>query len=316
MTEKFPIYQRHSNMTEGKMKKESLTKVPTFSMKEISDVKFGGFAVDNHLCAGPDKHLYRSKTLPQAMILAADQGKGFHLTTSFEWSSMAYLWQKAKTLNDCTIDLHEETWQWVMGLFMNQDGHVDILANLDVTYGGSPYGRGTISKSGKANLALVCDGEGSNWLKEWSPGIFDGMSVYIAEANNSKGEFFPISRTTKNSIILPKSNTLTNGTATFCILKHVSTDVTAGMNSGDRITSLRESDDDLKPFAIPGSLDNKGKAEFGFDKFWFYKVKEKRAALRGGYFNDAAGAGVFCLSLDGAPSYSNCYFGFRACKAL
>lgn len=303
-------------MEEGKMKKESSTKVPTFLMKEVSGVIFGGFAVANHLCSGPDKHLYRSKTLPKAMILAADKGKGFHLTTSFEWASMAYLWQKAKTLDDYTIDLHEETWQWGMGLFMCLDGHVDTLANLDVTYSGSPYGRGTISKSEKANPALVCDGEGSNWLKEWSPGSFDGMSIYIAEANNGEGEFFSISRTTKNSIILPERNTLTNGTATFCILKHVATDVTVGMNSGDRITSLRESDDDLKPFAIPGSLDNKGKAEFGFDRFWFFKGKEKRAALRGGYFVVGAGAGVFCLHLLDAPSVSDCAIGFRACKAL
>ena len=298
------------------MKKESTTKVPTFSMKEVSGVIFGGFAVANHLYSGPDKHLYRSKTLPKAMILAADKGKGFHLTTSFEWASLAYLWQKAKTLDDCIIDLHEETWQWVMGLFMCPDGHVDILANLDVTYSGSPYGRGTIINSGKANPTLVCDGEGSNWLKKWSPGSFDGMIIYIAEANNGEGEFFPISRNTKNSIILPKGTTLTNGTATFCILKHVTTNVTVGMNSGDRITSLRESDDDLKPFAIPGSLDNKGKAEFGFDKFWFFKSKDKRAAFRGGLFGDGAGAGVFCLNLISAPAISSYYIGFRACKAL
>lgn len=298
------------------MKKESQTIVPTFSMKKISDVIFGGFAVANHLCAGSDKRLYRNKTLPQAMILAADKGKGFHLTTSFEWASMAYLWQKAKTLEDCAIDLHKETWQWVMGLFMHQDGHVDVLANLDVTYGGSPYGRGTIRKSGKENPILVCDGKGSNWLKKWAPGSFDGMSVYIAEADNGKGEFFPISRTTKNSIILPKSNTLTSGTATFCILKHVSTDVTVGMNSGNRITSLRESDNDLKPFAIPGSSDNEGKAELGFDRYWFYKCDTVRAAFRGGDFFDAADAGVFALDLDDAPSYAHDSIGFRACKAL
>lgn len=250
------------------------------------------------------------------MILAADKGKGFHLTTSFEWASMAYLWQKAKTLEDCAIDLHEETWQWVMGLFMHQDGHVDVLANLDVTYGGSPYGRGTISKSGKKNPVLVCDGKGSNWLKKWDPGSFDGMSVYIAEADNGAGKFFQILNTTKNSIIISKDNIPINGTATFCILKHVATDVTAGMIPGNRITSLRESDDNLKPFAIPGSSDNKGNAELGFDRFWFYKCDPVRAAIWGGYFHGGAVAGVFSLSLVAAPSDADYLIGFRACKTL
>lgn len=249
------------------------------------------------------------------MILAADKGKGFHLTTSFEWASMAYLWQKAKTIEDCAIDLHEETWQWVMGLFMHQDGHVDVLANLDVTYAGSPYGRGTISKSGKKNPVLVCDGKGSNWLKKWEPGSFDGMSIYIAEANNGEGKLCQIIHTTENSISI-SDDIPAPSTATFCILRHVAIDVTAGMSSGNRITSLRESDDDLKPFAIPGSSDNKGMAELGFDRFWFYKCNAVRAAVRGGNFVIAANAGVFVLYLGSAPSRADYYIGFRACKAL
>jgi len=294
----------------------ALIMVPSFSKKEVSGVKFGGFAAANHLCSGSDKRLYRTKTLPQAMILAADKGKGFHLTTSFEWASMAYLWQKAKTIEDCIVDLHEETWQWVMGLFMHQDGHLDVLANLDVTYSGSPYGRGTIKKSGKKNQAIVCDGSGANWLKQWVPGSFDGMSIYVAEANSGAGNFFQILHTTKNSIIIPKENIPISGTATFCILRHVATDVTAGMSSGDRITSLRESDDNLKPFAIPGSSNDEGKAELGFDRFWFYKCNTVRAAIRGGGFYDAAGAGVFALTLGAAPSDAHSSIGFRACKAL
>ncbi len=295
--------------------KHAITKVPVFSTKEVSGVTFGGFAVSNRLCSSSDKILYRGKTLPQAMILAADKGKGFHLTTSFEWASMAYLWQKAKTIEDCAIDLHEETWQWVMGLFMHQDGHVDVLANLDVTYAGSPYGRGTIKKSGDENQTIVCDGKGLNWRKKWIPGSFDGMSIYIAEANNGEGKLCQILHTTEKSISI-SGDIPAPSTATFCILRHVAVDVTVGMSSGDRIASLRESDDDLKPFAIPGSSDNKGMAELGFDRFWFYKCNTVRAAVRGGAFLDAADAGVFALHLNHAPSTANYNVGFRACKAL
>lgn len=40
------------------------------------------------------------------------------------------------------------------------------------------------------------------------------------------------------------------------------------------------------------------------------------AASRGGGFGNAGYAGVFALSLNHAPSYSNYNVGFRACKLL
>jgi len=297
------------------MKKEYHVKVPAFSIKNVSGVKFGGFAVDNHMCCGSHKRVLRGKNLPEAMIIAADKGKGWHLTTSFEWASMAYLWQKANTIDDCIVDIHAETYQWVMGLFMQPDGHVDILANIDVTYAGSPYGRGTISNSGKANPILKCDGKGLNWHKQWKPGSFNGLSIYIAEANNGAGEFFPIQKTTENSIILSKGVVPGNGIATYCIIKHVAIDVTSGMTSGNKITKLRESDAELKPFAIPASSGNNN-VEMIADRYWFYKGDSVRAALRGGNFDTAAVAGVFYLVMIDAPSNSYYGVGFRACKAL
>lgn len=295
---------------------ENKIMVQPFSVDGVSGVTFGGFAVDRFMCSRPDKRPYRSKTLPEAMIIAADKGKGSHLLTSFEWASLAYLWKNAKSLDDCPVDLHAETWQWVMGLFMKKDGHVDVLASLDVTAEKSPYGRGTIRGYGGSTPEVVCDGIGENWLKQWAPGEFDGRQIYIAEADNGAGKFYTIVNTLENAVQLPSGIDLKDGTATFCIVRHVSIDVTAGMDSGDKITSLRDSDPDLKAFAIPAASNDEGNVSLGYDRFWFYKMSEVRAALRGGAFADEALAGVFSLDLVTAPSYSYCVIGFRAGKAL
>jgi|GEM_PF-5099538 len=290
---------------------KNLINVPFFSSKEVSKVMFGGFDIDRFMLSGPDKLPIRNKTLPEAMIIAADKGKGYHLLTAFEWSSLAYLWKKAKSLDECAYDLHAETWQWVMGLFMESDGSVDVLGSLDVTYQGSPYGRGTIDNSDIVPT-LICDGKKENWLKKWSPGAFDGMKLYIAETE----KFFPIIKTSENSIALSSKTKVKKGSATFCIVRHVETDVTSGMNSGNRISSLRNSDPDLKAFAIPATSNILGTPDFGNDSFWFRKSAGMRAAIRGGSFSSAAYAGVFALYLCLAPSLSTCGVGFRAAKAL
>ena len=209
------------------------------------------------------------------------------------------------------FDLQGLIWQWVMGLFMQTDGHVDVLASLDLTYTGSPYGRGTISGSGGATPTLTCDGAGVNWLKNWTADEFNGYSLYIAET----GAFYTITDVTPTTIVLTNGDAPGNITATFVVVKHVATDVSGGCTSGQKILTLRDSDADLKPFAIPATTDGTGSATYGNDGYWFDKVA-LRAALRGGLFYNGAGAGVFALRLDYAPSDSNFLFGFRAGKAL
>jgi len=287
--------------------------VPEFTMKGIPNVKFGGFGLSRFMCTDKQKIPYWGKTLPEAMILAADQGKGSHLITAYEWAALAYLWQKAKKVDDLHFDLHAETWQWVMGLFMSGDGHVDVLASLDVSYHGSPYGRGTIKRNGKRR-ALVCNGAGSGWLKNWPPGKFSGMSVYIAEANNGDGGFYTLAGNKSNSLILDDAN-LESGKATFVVLKHIQTDVTQGLHSGEYVESLSRNND-LAPFAIPNKTSSNPNANFGNGRLWFQKSSHARAAIRGGDFNNTTGAGVFYLALNGAPSASSSNVGFRAAKAL
>ena len=293
---------------------KNLINVPSFSVDEVAGITFGGFGLDRFMATEKKIPLW-GKTLPEAMIICADKGKGCHLLTAFEWAALAYKWKEAKTLDELDIDLHAETWQWIMGLFMEPNGTVDVLGSLDVTYQGSPYGRGTVIVSKGETPTLLCDGEGESWLKKWTVGAFDGMKLYIAESEDDGG-FFPIIETAENALLLPAGANIENGTATFCIVRRVDTDITSGMSSGNRITSLWNSDPDLKAFAIPATLKSKGTPDLGNDRFWFYKGAGLRAALRGGDFDAGAAAGVFCLDLNDAPSDSSCVVGFRAGKAL
>lgn len=216
------------------------------------------------------------------------------------------------------FDLQGLVWQWVMGLFIGvagTDGHPEILGSLDVTYTGSPYGRGTISNSGGNPPVLTLDGTGVNWLKAWTVDAFNGMKVFIAEAAGGAGAFYAITDTTATTLLLTNGDAPGNGTATFVICKHVATDVGGGCTSAQNILTLRDADADLKGFAIPATTDSIGVAAYGNDGYWFDK-NALRAAGRGGGFPHVAVAGVFSLNLLTAPSFSYSDIGFRAAKAL
>lgn len=213
------------------------------------------------------------------------------------------------------FDLQGLVWQWVL-MMMSTDGYPYVPANLDVTYTGSPYGRGTISGSGGAAPTLTCDGSGANWLKAWTADEFNSNCYcYIAEAAGGAGALYAVTDTTATTIVLTNGDAPGDGTATFCIFRLVATDITNGMTSGHKILTLRDSDADLKGFALPATADATGAAAYGTDGFWFDKAA-LRAALRGGPFNAAASAGVFALNLSNAPSNAGCAVGFRASKAL
>ena len=369
--------------------------IPKFTTPDVSGITFGGFAVDKYVCSQPNATPAEGSpdvahsgaaaavpaisklgvpcwdyiTFPQAMIACCNRGKGWHLTTAFEWAAMAFLAKKLGTQphggnanvdppSDVTFTteiamldkhLHGETatyhraltgtgpntwahnhlesgvfdlqglvYQWVMGLFIGvagTDGHPEVLGNLDVTYAGSPYGRGTISASGGNPPILTCDGATINWLKNWTVDEFNGMGVYIAEAAGGAGAWYAITDTTATTILLTNGDAPGNGVATFVICKHIATDIGGGCTSGQKILTLRDADADLKAFAIPATTDGTGAAAYGNDIYYFDKAA-LRAAFRGGDFNDLAPAGVFCLDLTFAPSVSACGVGFRAAKAL
>ena len=362
--------------------------IPKFTIADVSGVTFGGFAVDKYICSQPNANpaegspdvahsgaagavpgiskqgipVWDYITFPQAMIACCNKGKGWHLTSAFEWASLAFLAKKWGTMphgGNANVDppsdvtytteiamldkhLHGEnasyhrplpgsgpnTWahnhqasgvfdlqglvaQWVL-LMMSTNGYPYVPANLDVTYTGSPYGRGTTSGSGGATPTLTCDGAGINWLKAWTADEFNtDCWCYIAET----GAFYQVTDTTPTTIVLTNGDAPGNITATFCIFKLVATDITSGMSSGNKILTLRDGDSNLKGFALPATSDGTGSDSYGKDGFYFDK-SAVRAACRGGFFNSGADAGVFYLTLSNAPSYAYCAIGFRACKAL
>jgi hypothetical protein len=153
-----------------------------------------------------------------------------------------------------------------------------------------------------------------NWLKTWTVDEFNtNCYCYIAEANSGAGVLYAVTDTTATTLTL--SGSPANGTATFCIFKLVATDITSGMTSGHKILTLRDTDTNLKAFAIPATSDSTGAAAYGKDGYYYDKAA-LRAAFRGGCFDNEANAGVFALILRNAPSASGCVIGFRACKAL
>ena len=59
-------------------------------------------------------------------------------------------------------DLQGLVWQWVC-MLMTTDGYPCVSANLDLSYTGSPFGRGLVS----GGNTLTCDGSGATWKKSW-----------------------------------------------------------------------------------------------------------------------------------------------------
>ncbi len=144
-------------------------------------------------------------------------------------------------------------------------------------------------------------------------GTGQSCQLYYAEYNTVAGGSFAITASTPTTLTL--SGSPTNGTCTFWIHRTIVRDITDGMTTGQRILTLRDSDNDLNAFALPATADGTGAAAYGNDTYYFDKAAA-RAARRGGRFTGTAYAGVFYFDLNYAPSDANFGIGFRAAKAL
>lgn len=143
-------------------------------------------------------------------------------------------------------------------------------------------------------------------------GTAQSCQCYIAETG-ATGTSYPITASAPTTLTL--SGSPSNITSTFWIYKIISRDMTAGMTSGHKILTLRDSDNDLNAFALPATASSSGAATYGNDYFYYDKAAF-RAAIRGGNFIDSANAGVFALSVGSAPGNSHYCIGFRAAKAI
>jgi len=212
-------------------------------------------------------------------------------------------------------DLNGNMWEWTDGLLLlpaslSDDsttphtitgaggaGYCLILANFEVSLAKAPYGASTATAAGSLT--------DSN--KAWTADEFIGCWLYDAA-----GDLFYIDDNDATSVTIDGSDTPTSGP--YTILKLEETDITSGMSSGNRILTL-QSDADLEPLAIPATSDATGSGTYGNDGYWFDDTA-LRAALRGGYWSGGVRAGVFALTLNGAPGYSLNSIGLRVSKAL
>lgn len=144
-------------------------------------------------------------------------------------------------------------------------------------------------------------------------GTARAVQVYYAESGSGAGASFAVTASTPTTISLAGSPA--NGICTFWLYKTITLDITAGMTSGHKILTLRDSDAALNAFALPATADATGADAYGKDGFYHSK-SALRAGLRGGVFGGAGTAGVFALHLSTVPSYSSYSIGFRAAKAL
>jgi len=289
-------------------------------------------------------------------------GPGVHLLTAFEWASLAMLAHKYGALphgNNANVnppadvtytseiarldragnarnagwypsltgtgpvtwnvpfgqangvtDLNGNMWEQVMGLHMQtadevgHDGHAMVLGNLDVSLTGSPYG---VSTSVAATTL-------TDSRKAWTTNEF--ATMYLID---SAGTRFTINSNTATALTLASG---TPASGVYEIVKDTGTDISSGMTSGNKILTLRDTDADLKGFAIAATSDATGAAEYGTDGYWFNTAdagtapNNIRSALRGGTWTDGVNAGVFALNLYYAPSTSNSYPGFRLARSL
>ena len=97
--------------------------IPKFTIADVSGVTFGGFKADKYICSQPNATAAEGSpdvahngaigavpaiskpgvpvwdyvSFPNAMIACCNKGKGWHLTSAFEWASMAFMAKKYGT---------------------------------------------------------------------------------------------------------------------------------------------------------------------------------------------------------------------------
>jgi formylglycine-generating enzyme len=214
-------------------------------------------------------------------------------------------------------DLNGNMWEWTMGLHMQtldeagHAGHAMVLATNQVSLARSPYGKST--SVGATTLTDTL----KQWLvNEFTAGGAVGAACYLID---SAGTRFTVASNTANTITVTSGNP---AAGPYEIVVDTGTDITAGMTSGQRFLTLRNTDAWLKAFALPATADGSGAAALGNDVYYFDTADPGsapnaiRTAFRGGSWHDGSNAGVFALSLSDAPSNTYNAVGFRLGKSL
>lgn len=206
---------------------------------------------------------------------------------------------------DGIADLDGNMWEWRDGLLMQATtGYPYILASLQVSLARSPYGKSTAVANG------VLTDVNKAWIADEFLDASGNTFVYDAA-----GTLLPVAVSTPANTATTINVAGTPAAGPYTIVRLVATDITAGITNGTRVLTLRNTDADLKAFAIPATSDSTGATAYGKDGYWFDKTS-LRAALVGGYWNTGTGAGVFALNLNTGPASTYYGFGFRVARAI
>ena len=210
------------------------------------------------------------------------------------------------TITDAAHNLAAET----VGTAGHQ-GHALVLASLNASLAGAPYGRSTA-----VGAATLTDTDKAWTVNYFTAGGGAGVTCYLMD---SAGTRFTIASNTATQITVSSGNP---ASGPYEIVRDTGTHIANGLTSGNRILTLRNSDAALKGLAIPATSDGTGATAYGTDGYWFDTVDSGsapnniRTALRGGIWSSGSNAGVFALNLTGVSASAIISIGFRLGKAV
>ena len=240
----------------------------------------------------------------QAWQYCKQKGPGWHLMTNAEWAAVA-LWCKKngfmpKGNNNYGKDSTEGALpQRALGTYRGADGAIYRTAT----------GSGPASWYHDNTAAGIADLNGNVW--EWNGGLrlVDG-EIQIIPNNDAADWNNPLTPTsTLWRAIKPDGTLVAPGTAgtlkygTSWSNTKFSSIVPPPAATGAGITLLESLG--LIPHTGAAS------ADYGDDAVWA-NITSERLPIRGGYWLNAASAGVFALALNDARSHVLTYIGFRA----
>jgi len=206
-------------------------------------------------------------------------------------------------------DMNGVVWERVMGLWLQAaTGFAYVQANTHMSMIEGPLGQSS----------AVTAGQLYDEYKEWTADEFlDGtlgnvVLVDGAGTMHNLANLTPANNT--NTLFLANAATVP-AEGCYQVLKLVSTNITTGMASGNRILTM-QTGATLRYAAIPATTDAIGSKDWGQDGYWF-DTGALRCALRGGYWYSGVGSGVSALNLDNSPTYISVnYIGFRCGKLV
>ena len=196
-------------------------------------------------------------------------------------------------------DLNGNCSEWVDGFFIQQTSGNALI--YDVTKVANS-GKGT----GGTNQFTITQCDDRTDPATIPTNNWGTSGYYLLDSANT---FIQI--TGNNGGVVSLASSPAVGTYAYGIYKDTGTSI-SGVGDG-RINSLRNSDSDLKYYAIPASASGVPSPTYGND-FWWKDPTANRPAIRGLTYWDSNMAGVFGLYLNGSVNDTGVVPGFRACK--